>query len=348
MLIVVFMAGPRDGHKRPWKKDCSMTRQVPSFSTDQVAAFVELARQGSLRRAGEALHITEQGVRNRLLTLEKQLQVELYRKRQGMRHATPLTQQGRQFLHHAVAFLERACELADLFDATSQPRDVHVAASQYLIQYVLIDAARRFHARFPHIRIRLSTHAEQEIENVLLRDPDVAIGVAAPYEPSPELQYQHMFSMNWSVITPVRHRVSRLKTIRLRDLVAEPLIVFERGSTGRQHVLDAFHEQELSPQVHMETTTTEIVVRMVEAGLGISIVPLLPSGAVTRGRKVAIRAIADPIRPIHSGILTRRGDRLSAATSEFVGFVRGNSVSEGTAPRRSKHLRMGPLKNDQR
>ena len=88
------------------------------------------------------------------------------------------------------------------------------------------------------------------------------------------------------------------------------MILFERGSTGRQHILDAFHEQQLSPQVHMETTTTEIVVRMVEAGLGIAIVPLLPSGAVTRGRKVAIRPIADPIRPIHSGILTRRGERL--------------------------------------
>ena len=33
-----------------------------SLSTDQVAAFVELARQGSLRQAAQVLHITEQGV----------------------------------------------------------------------------------------------------------------------------------------------------------------------------------------------------------------------------------------------------------------------------------------------
>ncbi|MEX0676689.1 MAG: LysR family transcriptional regulator [Pirellulales bacterium] len=307
-----------------------MTRELPSLSTDQVAAFVELARQGSLRRAGEVLHITEQGVRNRLLALEARLQVELYRKSRGMRHTTPLTQHGRQFLPHAIAFLERARELAELFDAAAQPQDVHVAASQYLIRYVLIDAVRRFHVRFPQIRIRLSIHAEQEIEAVLLRDPDVAIGVAAPYEPSPELEYQHMFSMNWSLITPPRHRLLGQKKIRLRDLANEPLIIFERGSTGRQHILDAFHEQELSPQVHMETTTTEIIIRMVEAGLGIAIVPLLPSGVVTRGRKVAIRSVADPIRPINSGILTRRGDRLSAAAREFVGFIRGSPAAPGS------------------
>jgi len=42
---------------------------------------------------------------------------------------------------------------------------------------------------------------------------------------------------------------------------------------------------------------------MVEAGLGVSVVPLLPTGAVTRGRHVEVRSIADPIRQIHSGVL---------------------------------------------
>lgn len=304
-----------------------MTHPAPSLSTDQVAAFVELARQGSLRRAGEALHISEQGLRKRLLALEGRLNVELYRKSQGMRSATPLTQQGRRFLPHAIAFLDRARDLAELFEAAAQPQDVHVAASQYLIRYVLIDAVRQFRIHFPQIRIRLSTHAEEEIEAALLRDPDIAIGVAAPYEPSLELEYHHMFSMDWSLIAPPRHRVLKRKTIRLRDLISEPLVIFESGSTGRQHILDAFHERGLSPRVHMETTTTEIIVRMVEAGLGVAIVPLLPSGVVTRGRKVAVRSIADPIRPIHSGILTRRGDTLSPSAREFVSFIRKTVVN---------------------
>jgi DNA-binding transcriptional LysR family regulator len=307
-----------------------MTRDLPSLSTDQLAAFVELARQGSLRRASEILHITEQGVRNRLLALEARLGGELYRKSRGMRRATPLTQRGRQFLPHAVAFLERAAELTEQFRGASELQDVHVAGSQYLIQYVLIDAARQFQARFPRVRIRLSTHSEQEIEAVLLRDPDVAIGVAAPYEPSAELEYQHVFSMNWSLITPSRHRLLRLKRIHLRDLVDEPLILFERGSTGRQHILDAFHEQKLSPQIHMETTTTEIVVRMVEAGLGVALVPLLAGGAVTRGRRVAIRSIEDPIRPINSGILARRGDQLSDVIRQFIASIRQSTARDTT------------------
>ncbi len=82
-----------------------------SLSTDQIAAFVELARTGSLRRAAEGLHLTEQGVRNRLLALESRLGVELYRKSRGIRTSSPLTARGQQFLPQAIAFLERAEEL---------------------------------------------------------------------------------------------------------------------------------------------------------------------------------------------------------------------------------------------
>lgn len=303
------------------------TTGIPSLSTDQVAAFVEMARCGSLRQAAAMLHISEQGVRNRLLALENRLGVELYRKSRGPRRATPLTPRGAAFLPHATSFLQRARELAELFQAARSPREIHVAASQYLLTYVLIEAIRRFHAAQPHVRVRLSTHNEQDIEHVLLSDPQVAMGIAAPYEPPTELQYQHIFSMNWSLLIPQKHPLAGRKKVKLADLINSPLILFERGSTGRQHVLDAFQARGLIPQVNMETTTTEIIVRMVEAGLGVAIVPLLASGVITRGRKVVVSSITDPIRPIHSGILTRKGESLSPAAEEFVAFV-GNTQNE--------------------
>src|SRR5690349_9012151 len=130
-----------------------MSHRLPSISTDQIASFVELARHGSLRAAGQALHLSEQGLRKRLLALETRLNVELYKKSQGMRATTPLTPQGKRLLPHAIAFLDRARELGRLFEADSTPQEVHVAASQYLIRYVLIDAVREFRLRFPKIRI---------------------------------------------------------------------------------------------------------------------------------------------------------------------------------------------------
>jgi DNA-binding transcriptional LysR family regulator len=294
---------------------------LPHLSTDQVAAFIELSRVGQIRGAANALGITEQGVRNRLVALESQLGVELYRKSRGPRRASPLTPQGRRFLPHALAFLERAHELCRSCDMESSGQEVRVVASQYLTRYVLIDVLKAFRSEAPAIHVRVSTMNEADVANALLGDPEVAFGLAAPYESSPQLVYSELFAMNWSLIVPPKHALAAKKRVKLSQLMNEPLILYERGSTGRQHVLDAFHERGLAPRVALETTSTETVVSMVEAGLGISVVPLMPTGAVTRGRRVDILPITDSIRPIHSGVLLRRGETPAGATAQLLEFA---------------------------
>jgi len=294
---------------------------LPHLSTDQVAAFIELSRVGQIRGAANALGITEQGVRNRLVALESQLGVELYRKSRGPRRASPLTPQGRRFLPHALAFLERAHELCRSCDMESSGQEVRVVASQYLTRYVLIDVLKAFRSEAPAIHVRVSTMNEADVANALLGDPEVAFGLAAPYESSPQLVYSELFAMNWSLIVPPKHALAAKKRVKLSQLMNEPLILYERGSTGRQHVLDAFHERGLAPRVALETTSTETVVSMVEAGLGISVVPLMPTGAVTRGRRVEILPITDSIRPIHSGVLRRRGETPAGATAQLLEFA---------------------------
>ena len=295
---------------------------LPHLSTDQVVAFIELSRAGQIRSAARALGITEQGVRNRLVALEAQLGVELYRKSRGPRRLTPLTPQGQRFLPHAIAFLERAHELCRSCDIEASGQEVRVVASQYLTRYVLIDVLKEFRFKAPAIHVRVSTMNEADVVEALLDDSGVAFGLAAPYESSPQIEYSELFAMNWSLITPPRHPLAAIRRARLAPIVQHPLILYERGSTGRQHVLDAFHERGLTPQVALETTSTETVVSMVEAGLGVSVVPLMPTGAVTRGRRVEVRPIVDPIRPIHSGILLRRGEQPSGGTARLLDFTR--------------------------
>lgn len=301
-----------------------VANDIPALSTDQIGAFVELSRQGQIRAAAAVLGITEQGLRNRLLTLEQRLGIELYRKKRGPRRLSVLTEQGRRFLPHAVGFLERAQELCRTLDVEAGAQEIRVASSQYLIRYLLIDILKGFRKAAPGIHVRISTMNELEVEETLRNDTEVSMGVAAPYEPSPDLDYHELFAMSWSLITPPRHPLAGRRRVRLQDLAYQPLIIYERGSTGRQHILDAFHESGLSPQVALETTSTETIVSMVEAGLGISIVPLLPSGAVTRGRRVHAQALDAPIRPIHSGVLVRRGEKLPASSARLFDFIRSH------------------------
>ena len=123
------------------------------------------------------------------------------------------------------------------------------------------------------------------------------------------------------------HALSARKRIRLDDVVAYPLIVYERGSTGRQHVIEAFGRRGLTPKVDMEATTTDLIIRMVEADFGVSIVPLFSDDTVTRGRRVFRQELGKQIRPIDSGILTRKSESLSPGAAAFVHFVRNNVLA---------------------
>ena len=44
-------------------------------------------------------------------------------------------------------------------------------------------------------------------------------------------------------------------------------------------------------------------------------------GRVTRGRRVGVRSLGDQIRPIHSGILVRRSEKLRPAAQAFIDFL---------------------------
>jgi DNA-binding transcriptional LysR family regulator len=298
-----------------------MTRATPSLSTDQVLAFVELARTGSIRLAAEALSLSEEGLRSRLLTLEERVGCELYHKARGRRDATTLTHDGRMLLEKARRFIDQANELLLSHEPGSAPREILVLSSQYLAYYLLIDVVGSFQQRFPHIAVRLVTRTEEQIREQMLASTAPALGICAPSEFPAALEYRHWFAMGWHFIAPQGHPLLRRADLQLEDLVDEPLIVFEPGSTGRQHVLEAFYRRELSPTVAMEATTTQLVVRMVEAGLGVAIVPLLHSGAVTRGTTVGSVALGDQIRPIESGVFLRADIELDEATHALLDYV---------------------------
>lgn len=110
----------------------------------------------------------------------------------------------------------------------------------------------RFARVEPAIHVRVSTMAERDVESTLLNDPEVSFGLAAPYEPCPDLDYTDLFAMTWSLVTPPDHPLASRRSVRLTEVAKTPLILYERGSSGRQHVLDAFHEHALTPRIALE------------------------------------------------------------------------------------------------
>ena len=94
-----------------------------------------------------------------------------------------------------------------------------------------------------------------------------------------------MFSLNWSLITVPRHRLRDKKTVRLATLLGEPLILF--SSADRQAGISTPSRNEgSSPTCRWRLPRRKSSCAW-RRRLGVAIiVPLLPNGVVTRGKKV--------------------------------------------------------------
>jgi DNA-binding transcriptional LysR family regulator len=283
-----------------------MSRALPSLSTEQIAAFVELARLGSLHRAAQSMHLSDEGLRARILSLENALGAALYEKARGRRGDVNLTAAGRKFLQKAVRFLEQAHELVGLFDPRpAAAREIQLLGSHYLMAYVLTEAVREFRAHYPEFLLRLSTRAESQIFGLLLGEAHCAIGACTPTDFPRGLTFHPWRNVGWSVALPRAHPRACAKSIGLAEIAGEPLIAFERNSAGRLHVLETFFALGIEPHIALEATSTPLMLSMVDAGLGIAIVPTPSTPTPLRGLDVVTIPITDPIRPIETGLYLR-------------------------------------------
>jgi DNA-binding transcriptional LysR family regulator len=299
----------------------AMNRALPPISSDQVLAFVELARLGNIRLAAESLRLSAEGFRSRLLTLEERLGTNLYEKERGRRTDVRLTHAGQIFLHKAIKFIDDTHELTHLFEPGQRLNMLQIVGSQYLTYFLLVDVVRGFSLKNPGTGVRVITRTEQQILAAMQDDPGIALGICAPTEFPTDLIYHPWFKLDWCFVAARGHPLLQQSHVTLADLTEEPLILFEPGSTGRQHVLEAFYQRSLRPQISMEATSTQVVLRMVEVGLGSAIVPLLASGAVTRGLDIGWVPLGDQIRPIENGILTRPDWKHDPTVQAFLDFI---------------------------
>jgi DNA-binding transcriptional LysR family regulator len=265
----------------------------------QLQAFVEVARRRSVTAAAEALFVTQPALTARLNALEAALGMQLlHRRRRG---GTQLTEQGRVFLAYAERAVEAVADGRRVLEALAEGRGGRVAigCSPAVSTYVLPTILRRFAAAHPGVQLAVRTgHSEEVIE--LLKREQVEIGLVRSL-PEPQLEAFTLYEDQLILVVHPSHPFAGAKRVRLQQLADEQFILFDRQSSYHELTSALFRESGVSPGGLMELDNIDAAKKMVEEGLGIT---LLPRIAVTEelasGRlvRVPIAGVAPLRRPI--------------------------------------------------
>jgi DNA-binding transcriptional LysR family regulator len=291
----------------------------------QIEAFLEVARRQNLSRAAEALFVSQPTLTARLQSLEAALGEQLFiRTRRGMR----LTEAGDAFLpyaEHAVAALADGRErLAELRRGVAGR--LILGAPPTVSTYTLPALLARFSAAHPGVRLAVKTGTSEEILELVLHD-QVQLGIIRSLAHQ-EIESVPLYTDTLVLIAGPGHRLARSPTgrqARMADLAGEVLVLFGRSSSYLEFTTATFRQAGVLPGSVLELDNIEAAKKMVERGLGVSLVPASTvAGELAAGTLARIELVdAAPARRQIVAVRRRDAGPPSGAAALFLDMLTG-------------------------
>jgi DNA-binding transcriptional LysR family regulator len=239
----------------------------------QIRYFLVLANELNFTRAADRLHISQPPLTRQIQQLEASMGVVLFER---TTRGVALTQAGAVFLEEArkiVALTDQATNKTRLAHQGQLGRlDIGVFGSAILnvIPTLLIEL-RKTH---PDIVISLqNTTKIQQVEAV--REKRLDIGFNRVFPEVEDLVVETVMMESLYVAMHKDHELVRRRTLAVRDLNNQPLILFPNNvrPTFADNVVSLFRAEGLTPNVVHEVEDVMTCIALVSAGLGMAVVP---------------------------------------------------------------------------
>lgn len=234
--------------------------------------FLAVCDSGSITKAAEHEHIAPSAVSKRIHDLELDLDVPLlYRKARGV---VP-TAAGLALAAHLRSLFDSFDQLAaDLGRFTSGTRgEVRIYAnSSAAIQYLPGEIVR-FSEAYPEVRVILREESSPNVVQALF-DGAADIGIfASNMILPPGITVLPYHEHKLVVLLPANHPLAKRRSIDFEKMLGTEYISFRKGSSLQALLESIAKQQGTTLNTRIEVTTFEAGVRMVEAGLGFTVLP---------------------------------------------------------------------------
>jgi DNA-binding transcriptional LysR family regulator len=286
----------------------------------QLEAFVQVAARRSFSRAAEVLQLTQPSITARIQALERELGEGLFeRGGRGVR----LTDAGAIFLPYAERILQM---LREGKDSVEEVRSVHAGSLRLgsaltISTYVLPCILHALHSRYPGLEVVVRTGRSEQVLNMLLAD-EVQVGLVRSLI-HPQVETVDLYADEVILVSSPEHPFAAGRWATIEAVAAQPVILFDRGSSYYGLIHGFFRQAGVVPNVAMELDSMEATKRMVEEGLGIA---LLPRVCLERELKLGTLAevtISDAL-PISRRIalIYRRSRKLARTVQAFLEMLK--------------------------
>jgi DNA-binding transcriptional LysR family regulator len=235
--------------------------------------FVAVAEELHFGRAAKRLGITQPPLSLQIQHLEANLGVTLFERTNRRVELTPagstLLKDARKLFADLTSTLE-----ATVRAARGETGTLRVAFPASVMFLTLPRIIRRFRQEFASVRLELREMSTGS-QITALKTGELDVGFLRQPPRDDELVTETMMKENLVLAISKEHPLAKRKRLRLADVADEDFVLFPRDLTPglHSHVLAACAEAGVHPRIVQTSRELFTTISLVEAGLGVTIVP---------------------------------------------------------------------------
>jgi len=237
---------------------------------EQLRTFLEVCRLRSFSRAAEKLMVTQPAISAQIRTLENEVGARLFDRDGGKVTFTAAGKVFEPFAEHCLQCHNHIT--VTIGELHRSPRgEISVSANEATSLYVLPTVFAQFKRQYSRVGLSIvRADRARSIESVLSREVDFGV-VSLPLK-DPRLLVDIIHRDEVVLVAPKNHSLAARESVKLPEILQHSLLLPKQGRQ-RELIEDLFRTHEMQPRVAMEVESSELLKRLVVAGLGIGFLP---------------------------------------------------------------------------
>jgi len=259
-----------------------------NYTLRQLRTFVAVARHGSFSQAGQVIGLSQSAVSHSIKELESEMGVRLLDR---TTREVMLTEAGQQLATRLERQLEELSTTVQDVRSYGEQRSgtVRVAASQTPSAHLMPQCLASSQQRYPEIRVILHDRVQQWVLQSV-RNAEVDFGIVIGPLRDADFDGEEILQEPFLLLCHQDDALAQVEQAQWSMLAGRRLVLQDYASGSRILVDAALQQLALSVKVVQEIGHPATLYPMVEAGIGISILPALAL-PLPSGRRLTVRRL---------------------------------------------------------
>ncbi|MFK0089610.1 LysR family transcriptional regulator [Pseudomonas sp. NPDC090755] len=286
------------------------------FDLADLRLFTHIAEAPSLTQGARKACLSPAAASARIKALENQLGSRLlYRDNRGVE----VTPAGQRLLHHARLILRQVEYLKSEFTAygTDAAGHIRIFANTTAVTEFLPQVLAGFLALRPGVTVDLQEKLNRDIVRGVL-DGSSDLGIIAGPVHANGLQALHFSTDRLVLAVPREHPLAQQQRLSLADTLQFPHIGLHDGSTLNSFMREQVENIGESLPLRIQLSSFEAVCRMIEAGVGIGVIPETAARRHALSMELSVVELDEPWAVRERSILVRDLQALPACTQALI------------------------------